>query len=599
MCDRPASSSKSLNTKNDIMTNNQRSKSKTYGDTVIQQFRSLRDKDELCDFQVSADGRIFKVHKAMLAATSDYFRVMFSGTMAESKQDMIDLKGVSAEGLFHIIEFIYSGEIALTLLNLQEVVHTASHLQVMSALDLCSSYIKSLLTFENAKDFLSIANTYSLYEVLKHWHNLILSNFYDFAKTKLFVELDSSDLIDYISDDKLRTSSESKLFKILDIWFRSNPSSIASGVALRVLNHIRFGLMTELELSTVQESEVIKRCVGSIQNVLKGFKFHTDCRKGHPVIDESCIIRHSRPALILVHYGSSHQPFQITSYDPRTEQFYSLFSDLNGSRDCRINVIDNFTYICSIVDFGGGTLMSSTFRFDPRHLVGQDLPPMRKLRLDFALVADKECLYVFGGSNEQYAILDSVECFNVKTNTWSDLPPLPSAVHSLAAEVYGDKIYLSGGVSSHDRQATNTFISYSPGSRKYDSMRGMFYARRVHEMVAFKGKMYVFGGIPRRGVPLHGQIPIEYYDFETNQWNMLSSTLSGRSIGHYIVFENEILSLGHEHQNAKENEIWVYNPDCDSWKNYAKAPQRANLTSAICCQMQVNFDDEKVVKKVF
>ena len=92
----------------------------------------------------------------MLAATSDYFRVMFSGAMAESKQDVIDLKGVTAEGLHHIIDFIYSGEIALTLSNLQEVIHTASHLQVMSALDLCSSYIKSLLTFDNAQDFLAL-----------------------------------------------------------------------------------------------------------------------------------------------------------------------------------------------------------------------------------------------------------------------------------------------------------------------------------------------------------------------------------------------------------------------------------------------------------
>jgi N-acetylneuraminic acid mutarotase len=51
------------------------------------------------------------------------------------------------------------------------------------------------------------------------------------------------------------------------------------------------------------------------------------------------------------------------------------------------------------------------------------------------------------------------------------------------------------------------------------------------------------------------------------------------------VFENEILSLGHEHQDAKEDEIWVYDPDCDSWTKYAKTPPRANLTSAICCQI--------------
>ena len=73
---------------------------------------------------------ILKVHKVLLAATSDYFRVMFGGVMAESKQDSVDLKGVTADGLQHIIDFIYSGELGLHLDNLTEIINTASHLQV-------------------------------------------------------------------------------------------------------------------------------------------------------------------------------------------------------------------------------------------------------------------------------------------------------------------------------------------------------------------------------------------------------------------------------------------------------------------------------------
>ena len=48
-----------------------------------------------------------QVHKSLLAATSDYFRVMFGGMMAESQQNTVDLKGVTADGLQHIIDFIY------------------------------------------------------------------------------------------------------------------------------------------------------------------------------------------------------------------------------------------------------------------------------------------------------------------------------------------------------------------------------------------------------------------------------------------------------------------------------------------------------------
>ena len=238
--------------------------------------------------------------------------------------------------------------------------------------------------------------------------------------------------------------------------------------------------------------------------------------------------------------------------------------------------------------------MSSLFRFDPRHLSGQELRPMRRLRMDFTMAAQSNCLYVFGGSTEQFTILDSVECYNVTTNLWVDMPSLPIALHSLANEVVGDSIYLSGGVSAQDRQATNTFIQFLTQTRTYESLPGMFYARRLHEMVQCGGKMYVFGGIPRQGVPLQGQIPIECYDFKSKQWTMFSSTLSGRSVGHYLTFEGQILSLGHEHHNAKEDEIWTYDPSLDDWTKYAKAPQRMNLMNALCTAMHTNFEEDKI-----
>nr|KAG5708272.1 hypothetical protein BaRGS_021206 [Batillaria attramentaria] len=109
---------------------------------------------ELCDFKVKAEGRVFEVHKALLAATSDYFRVMFGGVMAESKQDIVDLKGVTADGLQHIIDFIYS-------------------------------YIKSLMTFDNAEDFLHIADTYSLDKVTAHWESMIQDKFFEFSQVTL------------------------------------------------------------------------------------------------------------------------------------------------------------------------------------------------------------------------------------------------------------------------------------------------------------------------------------------------------------------------------------------------------------------------------
>lgn len=71
---------------------------------------------------------------------------------------------------------------ALTLDNLTEIINTASHLQVSFALDVCSNYIKSLMTFDNAEDFLHIADTYSLDKVTAHWESMIQDKFYEFSQ---------------------------------------------------------------------------------------------------------------------------------------------------------------------------------------------------------------------------------------------------------------------------------------------------------------------------------------------------------------------------------------------------------------------------------
>ena len=55
---------------------------------------------------------------------------MLMGPMKESKEDSVDLKGITADAMEHIIEFIYSGEMELDFYNLYEILNAASHLQV-------------------------------------------------------------------------------------------------------------------------------------------------------------------------------------------------------------------------------------------------------------------------------------------------------------------------------------------------------------------------------------------------------------------------------------------------------------------------------------
>lgn len=69
--------------------------------------------------------------------------------MVESKQDLVDLKGVIVDGLQMIIDFVYSGQFFLEYDNLIEVINIVSYLQVFLVLDICSDYIIVGMIFEN------------------------------------------------------------------------------------------------------------------------------------------------------------------------------------------------------------------------------------------------------------------------------------------------------------------------------------------------------------------------------------------------------------------------------------------------------------------
>ncbi|KAK2144541.1 hypothetical protein LSH36_748g02090 [Paralvinella palmiformis] len=515
----------------------------------------------------------------------------------ESQENTVDMKGLSASALQHMIDFIYTGQLELDFENLIEMLNAASHLQIQTALELCSDYMITLLTFSNADELLNIAEVYSLARVTEFYNNKVLHNFEEFSRTNQFLMLSPEQITRYLADDNLRIRSEGLLLDVVAKWY-SHDQKRAEHLE-DVVKNVRLCLVSDVQLVQLQQHWLSRQFPKVISHrIVDGIKYHQDSSNGHPWLSETAKIRSTEKSLVLIHQGSAYKPFEVTAFDEKEGKFYQLSTDISGSRDCRVATIDNFVYICRVVDCGGGALMNSLLRFDPRHLALQELTPCRRLRIDPALVSKGQWLYVFGGTNETYAILDSVECYDVRSNSWVDLLPMPEATHSHAATVCGDYIYLSGGVSCTDRQPSTNLFRYMPSSHQWETLSGMRSARRLHEMAALGDKLYIVGGIGSHSFHQQTQIPIECYNTQSDQWTLLTSTLAGRSVGHFIKYFGQILSIGREHYEATEDDLWLYDIETDTWNHKTKAPRRTGLTSAFCTMMYINFFDEKVAKRV-
>ncbi|XP_068097746.1 zinc finger and BTB domain-containing protein 17 isoform X2 [Hyperolius riggenbachi] len=105
---------------------------------LLEQLNQQRQLGLLCDCTFVVDGIDFKAHKAVLAACSHYFRMLFV-----EQKDVVHLDISNAAGLGQVLEFMYTARLSLTRENVEDVLAVASFLQMQEIVNACMA-LKSL-----------------------------------------------------------------------------------------------------------------------------------------------------------------------------------------------------------------------------------------------------------------------------------------------------------------------------------------------------------------------------------------------------------------------------------------------------------------------
>ena len=95
------------------------------------------------------------------------------------------------------------------------------------------------MTFENAKKLVDLGHSFGLSEVKDHHRKLVLENFFEYAETQEFLDLDAQTLSDILMSNSLRTTTEARLLKCALKWYNHNPTD-RDAVAHTVMDKIRY-----------------------------------------------------------------------------------------------------------------------------------------------------------------------------------------------------------------------------------------------------------------------------------------------------------------------------------------------------------------------
>lgn len=242
---------------------------------IQQEFKRMYESSEMCDYTVkTSDGVTFKVHKAYLAAVSQYFRSILKDPV--DGVDVVDscaqLHLVSSVGMKVVLQCIYyQPKIELTIENTQEVLSAASIFQVSYFIDQHSHLLfKNLTKVEDLIDLLHIPKSPELGISTLHFTciDYMCANFFDsILKGHGSGKLEVDDMQLLLSSDEYQMIDPRLVFDMVNMWLQADMTT-RSHYAVELMKHIKFPLMAAADLRYIHESVQFMRDIPECKELL-------------------------------------------------------------------------------------------------------------------------------------------------------------------------------------------------------------------------------------------------------------------------------------------------------------------------------------------
>ena len=166
-----------------------------------------------------------------------------------------------------------------------------------------------------------------------------------------------------------------------------------------------------------------------------------------------------------------------------------------------------------------GVPLSDLERYDPVLDAWTTLASMNTARAGAAAAVIDDGIFVIGGRQSTSGpcsggpYFDTVEKYDIDTNTWSPVAPLPNQRSDMAAVAHGGKIYVFGGCS--DTGVTKEVDMYDPQTNTWTPLAIMLTGRASLVAGHSGDKVYAIGGTD--GVSASDKN--EVYDVAHNSWS--------------------------------------------------------------------------------
>ncbi|XP_064637209.1 kelch-like protein 32 [Lineus longissimus] len=534
--------------------------------TLGKRLNEMFQASDYCDVTLTAESSSFRVHKIILAASSDYFNAMFSSSWNEISRDCIEMKGVSPKGLAAILDFVYTGGFKVTGADVSEILEAARHCLMSDVTTLMEKYLIKVVEvgFSNYLTMSEIGKNFDLHELLSECEpffkeaDICLENFlqfFEFAKrrTSSIYVLQRALLFTLQSLAELSTAERERLSAMLDqddfnmLLTVTNRQGIFTSLSLVqfLLDWVEFDheirteylpdLFTKINLLTFDDEEldslskmpVIKDCESCKSKIMDAQEYLLKVATEEQQVDS-----------FLVSFSGHDIEMRCLSPTYLTTMKNVLpmpdlpvkASELN--EDSFVTVLDNILFVLGvgwlekvkIGDYTGDA--SCCYSFDPGRNTWKQLKHLPAARTGNKLVAVGNDIYSIGGKTITNKMINLTDYYSVSNDEWTSATPLPYSYSCPLAAALNGSIYVSFARSG-DKIVLNDFFRFEPAGTVW-TKRALVPMGGYQELVPSGDRLYLIG---TKEFPLSGQnnLKVSCYNPGTNQWTFLQQFCRGHA----------------------------------------------------------------------
>ena len=230
----------------------------------------LRKEGQLCDITFRIATHTFIAHRVVVASVSPYLRAMFTCGMKESSQEVIELRDIEPQAMASLIDYAYTGEVMVTIDNVQDLLPAAGILQLKELKDACCAFLSDHMDTTNCLGIKQFADLHSCPDLVKKANRFIIRKFTEVVKHEEFLQLPHGVLKELLYNDHLHVENEHQVFKAFMAWVNHDLEDRAPN-SFELLDAIRIPLLPREFWAEVFEREPLFKCSKECHAFMKGY----------------------------------------------------------------------------------------------------------------------------------------------------------------------------------------------------------------------------------------------------------------------------------------------------------------------------------------